>query len=233
MSTMQERRAKPERSLEKGTARRRRLLLGCGIAYGVVYILSNDAIAASFYRGYSRLDQTVSELSAVSAPTRPFIITMLFIYTALMIAFGIGVWQSADGSRALRITGALIVAFGITGILWLPFPISDREDMVGASTMSANDVGHLVLSGLTALLIIAMCVAAAVHFGVAFRIYTVVTLLAVVVFSGALTAIQSAKLTEGDPTPLLGFYERTGMGAYLLWFAVLAVLLLKESRSRT
>lgn len=48
-----------------------------------------------------------------------------------------------------------------------------------------------------------------------------------IVFSGALTAMQSAKLTEGGPTPYLGLYERIGMGAYLLWFAVLAVVLLR------
>lgn len=75
--------------------------------------------------------------------------------------------------------------------------------------------------------------AAAVHFGLWFRSYTALTLAAVIVFSGALTAIQSAKLTEGGPTPHLGRYERIGMGAYLLWFAVLAVILLRDDREPT
>lgn len=121
-----------------------------------MYVFSNDLVAALAYPGYSRLDQTVSEPSALSAPPRPFLISMLFVSTALMVAFGIGVWQSAFGSRALRVCGVLVVAFGITGVLWLPFPMSDRADMVGATSMSANDVGHLVLSGLTAVLIVSL-----------------------------------------------------------------------------
>jgi hypothetical protein len=204
----------------------RRALLACGIAYVVVYVVTNDLVAALSYEGYSRMDQAVSELSAISAPPRTFLMAMLPLYTALMIAFGVGVWQSASGSRALRLTAAALVAFGVTGVVWLPFPMSPREDIVASSTMSVNDVGHLVLSGLTALLIVAMCVAAAAHFGLWFRVYTAATLVVVLLFSGVLTGVQSAKLPDGDPTPLLGFYERVGMGAWLLWIAVLAVMLL-------
>jgi hypothetical protein len=57
--------------------RRRRLLLACGIVYGVVYVISNDLIAASAHHGYSRRDRVVSELSAGSAPTRPSLIATL------------------------------------------------------------------------------------------------------------------------------------------------------------
>jgi hypothetical protein len=204
----------------------RRLLLTCGIGYGVFYVVTNDIVAALSYEGYSRMDQVVSELSAVSAPSRPFLMTTLPIYTALMVAFGVGVWQSAFGSRALQITACALVAFGVTGVLWLPFPISPREDMVGSSTMSVNDVGHLALSGITALLIVGMCIAGAAHFGLWFRIYTAVTVTLVLLFSGVLTGIHSAKLPDGDPTPLLGFYERIGMGAWMVWLTVLAVMLL-------
>lgn len=204
----------------------RRVLLACGIAYGAVYVVSNDVVAASAYPGFSRRDQVVSELSAVGASPRPFLIAMLFLYTVLLVGFGIGVWQSASGSRALRVTGGTLVAFGVTGVLWLPFPMSPRTAMVGASSMSTNDIGHLVLSGVTAALITTMVIAGAVHYGPWFRAYSAATLLCVFTFTGALTAIESAKMAAGDPTPWLGVYERVGLGAYMLWMAVLAVLLL-------
>lgn len=209
---------------------RRKALLACGIAYGVVYVVSNDVIAASAYPGYSRRDQVVSELSAVSAPPRPFLIAMLPLYSGLLIAFGVGVWESARRSRALRVAGGALVAFGVTGVLWLPFPMSSRADMVGATGMSANDIGHLVLSGVTAVLITLMIVMGAAGFGRWFRVYSAATLFVVFMFTGALTGIQSSNMAEGDPTPWLGVYERVGLGAYMLWMAVLALLLLRGDR---
>jgi len=229
MEVLERARAEVRDDARAGTTRR--LLLACGIAYGVVYVLTNDVVAALSYVRHSRrgMDQAVRELSAISAPPRPFLMAMLPVYTALMVAFGVGVWQSAFGSHALRLTTGALVAFGVTGVLWLPFPMSPREEMVGSSTMSANDVGHLVLSGVTALLIVSMCVAGAAHFRFWFRVYTAVTVTVVLLFSGVLTGVQSAKLRDGDPTPLLGFYERVGMGA---WLTVLAVMLLRGPREQ-
>jgi hypothetical protein len=204
-------------------------LLACGIAYAAAYVVANDVVAAWIYQGYSRMDQAVSELSALSAPPRAFLLAMLPVFSVLMVAFGIGVWRSAAGGRALRVAGAALVAFGVTGVLWLPFPMSARDHIARASgAMSTNDVGHLVLSGVTAVLIVTMCVAGALHFGRAFRVYSAVTVTLVLVFSGVLTGLLSVKLTTGEPTPLLGLFERIGIGAWLLWLTVLALVLMRE-----
>ena len=89
-------------------------LLGCGIAYPVTYVVANDVVAASRYPGYTRVDQAVSELSATGAPTRRFLVAMLPVFTAQTAAYGVGVWRAAEGRRALRGAGALLVAFGAT-----------------------------------------------------------------------------------------------------------------------
>ena len=47
-----------------------RILLICGIGYGVTYVVSNDLIAAAMFDGYSRLDQAISELSGTRAPSQ-------------------------------------------------------------------------------------------------------------------------------------------------------------------
>jgi hypothetical protein len=95
-------------------------LLACGILYPLLYAVVNDVVAATLYEGYNRTSQAISELSATTAPTRGLLTAMLPIFTALMIAFGVGVWKSAGGNRALRVTGALLSAHGATFPLWLP-----------------------------------------------------------------------------------------------------------------
>jgi hypothetical protein len=47
----------------------------------------------------------------------------------------------------------------------------------------------------------------------------------IIVF-GALTSMQAAKLPTGQPTPWLGLFERLSIAPWLLWMAVLAVMLL-------
>jgi hypothetical protein len=200
-------------------------LLACGVLYSLTYAITNDVIAATSYSGYSRMSQAVSELSATGAPTRTFLKAMAPIGTLLIMAFGIGVWKSARGKRALRVTGGLLIAHGVTGLLWLPFPMTSREEMING-TVPANDVGHIVLTAVTVLLIVSEIGFAAAAFGWRFRIYSILTAATVLVF-GALTGIESPKVPAGDPTPWMGFYERVSVYAWLLWVAVLAIILLR------
>jgi hypothetical protein len=57
-----------------------------------------DVVASILYDGYSYRDQTVSELSAIGAPTRSFWFAFGSVWSGLVIAFGVGVWQSAGPS---------------------------------------------------------------------------------------------------------------------------------------
>ncbi|HEY5856424.1 MAG TPA: DUF998 domain-containing protein [Aldersonia sp.] len=201
-------------------------LLLCGIAYGVAYVVVNDVVAAAMYPGYDPLDQAVSELSATGAPPQTFLRWMLFVFTPLLTAFGVGVWRAAGPRRALRGVGATLVAFAVMGVLWLPAPMSARED-IAAGQETGNDLAHLVLAGGTVVLIVLMIGLGAAAVAGWFRIYSIVTL-AIVLAAGAMTSMLSTRLPSGEPTPLLGFYERADIGAWLLWMAVLAVVLVRE-----
>jgi hypothetical protein len=211
---------------EQSRAALSRVLLTCGVLYSLLYVIVNDVVAATLYRGYSRISQAISELSATGAPTRPLLTATLPISTILMIAFGIGVWRSARGRRALRATGVVLGTFSVTGILWLPFPMTSRDEMV-KGTMAVNDVGHIVLTAVTVLFILAQIVFGAAAFGKRFRAYSLVTAATVLVF-GALTGVQSSHLP--GPTPWMGLLERISIGAWLLWMVVLAVTLLRAQR---
>lgn len=203
-----------------------RVLVACGALYAMSYVIANDVIAASRFRGYNRIDQAVSELSAKGAASRPFLVAMLPIWTALMIAFGIGVSMSANRKRFLRITGGVIVAHGVVAITWLWFPMTSRQDMIRAGTAS-NDTGHLVLTTLTIVFILAELGCAAVAFGRWFRAYSAITAATVLVF-GALVGPLAARIPDGKPTPWMGLYERVSIGGWLLWMTVLAVMLLRD-----
>jgi Protein of unknown function (DUF998) len=202
-----------------------KVLLSCGIAYGVLYVVANDLIAATIYDGYNPIDQAISELSATEAPSRAFLTAMLPIFSLLVLGFGIGVWKSAGENRALRVTGGILMAQAVMFPLWLLAPMTSREELI-KGTSGANDTGHLILSALAILLIVTEMGFAAAAFGKRFRLFSIAMVVTVLVF-GALMGIQIPNVEAGDPTPWMGFVERISYGAWLLWMAVLAIVLLR------
>jgi hypothetical protein len=68
------------------------------------------------FDGYSLASQTVGELSAIGAPTRPRWVWLGTVYCLLFAAFGWGVWKSAGRNRPLRVAGALMVANGVVSL---------------------------------------------------------------------------------------------------------------------
>jgi hypothetical protein len=76
-------------------------------------------------------------------------------------------------------------------------------------------------------LILSQFAAGATAFGKKFRIYSILSGATVVGF-GALTGVESQKMSRGAPTPWLGLFERVMLGAWLSWMSVLAVILLRN-----
>src|SRR5215211_3191039 len=60
---------------------RRKALLGCGIVSSLVYVAAN-VLGARRWRDYSLTSQTVSELSAIGAPSRPLVVPLLTAHGA-------------------------------------------------------------------------------------------------------------------------------------------------------
>jgi hypothetical protein len=130
----------------------RKALLVCGILSSLLYAAMTVFIAMQ-WEGYSSASQTISELSAVGAPTRSPWLLPGAAYTVLVTVFGWGIWTSASRSRGLRIVGGLIIAYGSLGLLWPLAPMHLRETLAaGGSTKS--DTMHLVLASVTVLLML-------------------------------------------------------------------------------
>ena len=79
----------------------RQALLVCGIVSPLFYF-AIDAFGALSYPGYDYASQTISEMSAVDAPTRLLLAPFYLVYTVLLLAFAFGVRAAADGKRGVR-----------------------------------------------------------------------------------------------------------------------------------
>ena len=205
----------------------RSALLSCGIGYAVLYPVVNDVVAANRYDGYDRMSQAVSELSATGAPTRPLLVATAPVFSLLQTAFGAGIWQSANGSRAIRVTGALMAAHGATSLLWLIAPMSRRE-VIAAGKATSADTMHLALGAATGMFVASYVTTFAAANGRAFRLYSLATV--ATALGASLRSAQVNRIKAGEPTPYMGLLERVGIGAWLQWMAVVAIRLLRRER---
>ena len=83
----------------------RKALIICGILSSLIYVVAN-VVTVILYKGYDPVSQTVSELSAINAPTRPLWDLTLVIYDLFVLAFAWVIWQSTV--KKLRIVAGLI-----------------------------------------------------------------------------------------------------------------------------
>jgi hypothetical protein len=200
----------------------RKVLLVCGIASSLLYVAMNVFVPMQ-WEGYSSASQTVSELSAIGAPTRALWVPLGIAYTLLLTAFGWGVWESARRNRPLRIVGGLMVASGVIGLAWPPM---HQRAVLAAGGGTLTDTMHIVWSVVTVLFFVLEIGFGAAAFGKRFRLYSIATMMILVVF-GTLTGLDGPRVSANLPTPWIGVWERISIAVFLLWVVVLAVGLLR------
>jgi Protein of unknown function (DUF998) len=200
----------------------RKFLLFCGVLASLLYIAMNIFIPF-LDKGYNWVSQTVSELSAVDAPTRPIWFVLGIIYTLLVAAFGWGVFKSAGEKRSLRIVGILMFLHGVLGLTWSPM---HQREVLAAGGGTFTDTWHIVMSVITVLLMFLSIGFGAAAFGKAFRFYSIVTILVFIVF-GAWTFSEAPNVDKNGSTPFIGLWERINIAAFMAWMLVFSVILLK------
>jgi uncharacterized protein DUF998 len=198
----------------------RKVLLGCGVLSSILYV-GSEVYAWTQYPGYSPIAQGFSELLAEGAPTRPFMVAVAGApYNLLVAALGVGVWMSAGRSSIARITGALLLLYALISYLGGTVFQMDTREVEGSVRTMVHERATAVM---VVSMLLAMAVGAFVH-GTGFRIYSLATLLTVIVFAG-ITFQQVAMLAAHAPAPYLGLIERVNIYAWMLWVAVLSVSL--------
>jgi hypothetical protein len=163
---------------------------------------------------------SISELSAIGAPTRPLWVALGTVYAFLMTAFGCGVWKSAGTNRPLRVSGVLMAVNGVVSLYWPPMHLRGAE-------FTVTDAMHIVWAILTVLWMVLAIGFGAAALGKRFRIFSMVTLAVLLIF-GALTGMDAPRIAANLPTPWVGVWERISIAAFLAWVAVLAIVLLRD-----
>lgn len=203
-------------------AHMRRTALFCGVLSSVLYLVINVIVPLHF-PGYSHSAHTVSELSAVGAPTRMLWSVLVTPYTFLMLVFGWGVLKSAGENRNIQVSGIAMLAYAALGFFWPFAPMHPREILAaGGGTLS--DTMHLALGAVTEILYLTALGFAAVSLGKGFRWYSLMTFIVLLAF-GTLTFLDAPKISNGEPTPFIGAWERINIGVFLLWVIVLTSVL--------
>ena len=205
----------------------KKLLLFCGIFSSLYYVAINIIVPMQ-YPGYSIASQTVSELSAIDAPTRPLWVMLCTVYTLLLLLFGWGMWLVSGEKKSLRTAALLTIAYCVIGIAWPPM---HQRHVLAAGGGTITDTMHIVFTVITVLLMMLVIGFCATAFGKRFRFYSMVTVLVMLGF-GALTGYESPHLQANEPTPWIGVWERISMGAQMLWIMVLAVELLQAEKKK-
>ena|SRR5918997_6340298 len=215
-----------------GTASKlQKILLLCGILASLLYV-ATDILAGMLWEGYSFSSQAISELSAIGAPTRPLVVTLGLIYDVLLIAFGLCVWAIAGGGgqrkRALRLVGGLLVGIGAIGFVWAPFfPMHLR-----GAEMTFTDTMHWAIAGVVVLLILVMIALGAIAYRRKwFRLYSVGTLVTLLLIGMWSIFVGGAGIAAEQPTPFFGMMERITVYGYLAWVAALAIAMLRRETS--
>jgi hypothetical protein len=201
----------------------RKLLIGCGFIAALLYI---GMITLIRYEGYNAISQVPSELTAIGAPTQELWAWLGWLYMILTLAFGWGVWKSAEANGPLRIVGVLLLVSGLFGFLW-PFAPMHQREVLAAGGGTFGDTLHRILGIGTVLLFVSTVGFGAAAFGVRFRLYSIATMVLALVF-GMLTGIESPRLEANLPTPYIGLWERISIAVYMIWLMALAIMLLRQ-----
>jgi hypothetical protein len=197
----------------------RKLLLLCGVLSSLVY-LAADITGALLWDGYSYLDQTVSELSALGTPSRPTVLPIFMAYNILALVFAAAaIWLFED--HRIRMASVCLASIAALGFVAGLFPIDQRS----GEPMNLNGTVHIVLVGATVVFIVMAMVFGSSVAGQRFYLYSIATI-AVTLVSGAIAGFYGGRLAANLPTPFMGVAERVSIFSYLAWVAVFAVMLM-------
>lgn len=198
----------------------RKFLLACGIVSSLLYV-TTDIVGALQWDGYSYIHQTISELAAIGAPSRPLAGALFLAYGLLLIPFSFGFFASASGNRNLRIAAIAFAGVPVIGFVSSLFPIHVR-----GTGWTINETMHSVFTAITVVMFVTSMVYAAHAAGRKFFVYSTATI-AITLLFGALSGWTGRHLAEDLPTPWIGVTERISVFTYLAWVATLAVVLMR------
>ena|SRR5688572_2839649 len=196
-----------EQALSQGAVLRQ-IALTMGLLSGVLYVAAT-MIAAAGWPEYSAMSQTISELSAIDAPSRPTMTSLMTAYSLLIMTFAFAVVVMAR-RRRVRIVGVMLLGYSILCVFGPLAPMHMR-----GIPASLTDSMHIALTAATVVFIVLAIGFGAAAFGHRFRLYSIASGL-VILYFGGLSAMDGPRIAANLPTPLLGLNERISIFAFML-----------------
>lgn len=194
-----------------------------------VWLLLGVLIAGSLYSDYSHVDQAMSELGAVDAPTHllsPFINN--FPLGVLFMMFGGAVCAMLPTSRLGRLSGMLIGLHGLASIGAGVFACDPGCAPVEASLDQVlhNLAGLVMFASLTLANLLWVYLARSVLRSAPFSWFSVVCL----ILSLAVMPMMAAAVESGEA---FGLYQRINYGVSVIWLGALSWMLTREHYARS
>lgn len=200
-----------------------RALLGCGILIPF-WLFLGVTLTARAYPGYSHLDQAMSQLGAVGAPTHSFSAWVNnFPLGVMFVLFAIGVARRFNGSRMALLGAALIFVHGLASFTAGYFSCDQGCAPVqpSASQQSHNLAGLVMFISLTLAGALWAFLGRSLLSSSRFATFSAIC----VVLAIVTVVLMATALADGH---LFGLYQRLNYGVSVVWIASLAVAALQD-----
>jgi len=196
-----------------------RFVLILGIIAPLIFSIT-EIVTGVVTKNYNFISQSISELSAVGASTRPYVVSLNIIGYLFVMIFGLGVWYFAEQNWALNVVAILFILHAVFGLVWLFFPMH-----VGESPSTINVVfGALTVMSLTLAIFFG-----AVAFSGWFRVLSITIIIIFVL--AAIIGLWIAPRFMANSKPTIGVQERTMSYIIYLWMVALVAVLIQTKIS--
>ncbi|NUT81346.1 DUF998 domain-containing protein [Pseudomonas brassicacearum] len=199
-----------------------RALLGAGILIPF-WLFLGVTLTARAYPGYSHLDQAMSQLGAVGAPTHSFSAWVNnFPLGVMFVLFAIGVARRFKASRMALLSAALILIHGLASVTAGYFSCDQGCAPVqpSVSQQSHNFAGLVMFISLTLAGALWTFLGKALLASSRFAMISAIC----VVLAIATVMLMATALADGH---LFGLYQRLNYGVSVVWIASLTVAALQ------
>ncbi|WP_433860516.1 DUF998 domain-containing protein [Pseudomonas thivervalensis] len=204
-----------------------RALLGFGILIPF-WLLLGVALTARAYPGYSHLDQAMSQLGAVGAPTHGFSAWVNnFPLGVMFVLFAVGVARRFKASRMALLSAALIFVHGLASFAAGYFSCDQGCAPIEPSVLQQSHN----LAGLVMFISLSLAGALWTFLGKSllsssrFALFSAICVILAIVT----VMLMATALADGH---LFGLYQRLNYGVSVVWIASLAVVALQDARDK-
>ncbi len=188
----------------------------------IVFYVVHVVIGGIKWKGYSHLQQPISDLTATGAPNRNLILSLTAIYGLLALIFAISftILKSREHNPLVFWGGVTFIVLHLVSVLYPIFP----QDLPGAETTLRGRMHILITALIVPFTILTPFL---IGFGFiseplwhTFGVYSIITGILILVFGGTTAIFYAKKL------PYFGLVERLNIGALQVWTFIFSLQLI-------